>query len=258
MSTSVNTIKRLLRVLIGVLIITYLISLNIENHFIALNVKWISNDFLFAIAGGAFASLVVVLVCELIKYRQLKFATENALLVYLGSLYGQFLNIRSNCKRALNSKSIVSDNMIQSICDNATIVVDSINGIDYTLICKTNKARDLLNEFKANKYLAIKNVLINFAYLKMAIWEDGKVLISQGKQNLVTSDCPNTVLVLNKVISQSTTILTYLDQIITQINSELGNKYQWQNKKQALNTYQDNYIGQQLDDYIKEDIVDFY
>ena len=38
---------------------------------------------------------------------------------------------------------------------------------------------------------------------------------------------------------------------------KLGNKYQWQNKKQALNTYQDNYIGQQLDDYIKEDVIVF-
>ena len=115
----------------------------------------------------------------------------------------------------------------------------------------------MLNEFKVNKYLAIKNVLINFAYLKMAIWEDGKVLISQGKQNLVTSDCSNTNKVLNKVVSQSTTILTYLDQIITQIDNELGNKYQWQNKKQALNIYQNNYIGQQLDDYIKEDVIVF-
>jgi len=257
MSTSVNTIKKLLWVLAGVLVLTYFISLNMENHFIALGAKWISNEFLFAIAGGAFASLVIVLVCEFIRYRQIKLATETTLLVYLGSLYGQFLIIRSNCKRALNGKNIVSDNLIQSTCDNATIIVDSINVIDYILICKTNKVRDLLNQFKTDKYLAIKNVLINFAYLKMAIWEDGKALIPQGKQNLVTSDCPNTNRVLNKVISQSTTILTYFDQIITQIDNELGNKYTWQNKKQALNNYQDNYIGQQLDDYIKEDVIVF-
>ena len=125
-------------------------------------------------------------------------------------------------------------------------------------ICNTNnKVRDLLNQFKTDKYLVIKNVLINFVYLKVAVWEDGKVLISQGKQNLVTSDCSNTNKVLNKVISQSTTILTYLDQVITQIDNELGNKYQWQNRKQALDTYQDNYITQQLDNYIKEDIIVF-
>ena len=76
MSVSVNTIKRLMGILIGVLVINYLISLNMENHYIVSNTKWLSNDFLFAIAGGTFASLVVVLVCEIIKYRQIKRATE--------------------------------------------------------------------------------------------------------------------------------------------------------------------------------------
>ena len=257
MSTSVNTIKKLLWVLAVVLLLTYLISLNMENHFIMLNEKWISNDFLFAIAGGAFASLVIVLVCEVIKYRQLKLATENALLINLGSLYGQFLTIRSICKRAINNTDIVSNNLIQPTCNNAMMVADSIQRTDYTLICKNNKLIILLDQFKSNKYLPIKSVLINFVFLRIAILEDGKILLAQGKQNLVTSNCTNTNKVLNKVISQSTTILTYLDQMITQMDDEIGNRYQWNNIKRSLNTYQDNYIGQKLDDYLKEDVIVF-
>ena len=61
MSISVKTIKLLLWILLGVFALTYLISLNIENHFVVANLKWLSNDFLFAIAGGAFASLAIVL-----------------------------------------------------------------------------------------------------------------------------------------------------------------------------------------------------
>ena len=257
MNTSVNTIKKLLWVMVGILILTHLISLNMENHFIVLNAKWISNDCFFAIVGGAFASLLVVLICEIIKYRQLKFATENALLVNLGSLYGQFLAIRSNCKRALNNTDVVSDNLIQQTCYDAMTVADSIYRIDYTLLCKTNKVRDLLDLFKTNKYIAIKNVLINFAFLKIAIHEDKKVLIQQRMPEIVKSNCPNTNKVLNKIVSQSTTILTYLDQIITQMDDETGNRYQWNNIKRSLNTYQDNYTSQQLEDYIKEDVVVF-
>ena len=228
-----------------------------ENHFIIANTKWLSNDFLFAISGGAFASLVIVLVCEIIKYRQLKFATEDAILVNLGSLYGQFLTIRSICKRTINNTDIVSDNLIQPTCNNAMIVADSIQGIDHSLLCKYNKLKILLDQFKNNKYLPVKSVLINFVFLRIAIWEDGKILLAQGKQNLVTSDCTNTNKTLNKVISQSTTILTYLDQIITQMDDEIGKRYQWNNIKRSLNTYQDNYIGQQLDDYLKEDVIVF-
>ena len=257
MSTSVNTIKRLFWIMLGVLVLTYLISLNMENHFFVANIKWLSNEFLFAIAGGAFASLLIVLICELIKYRQLKFATENVLLVNLGSLYGQFLMIRNSCKRVLNNKDIVSDNLLQPTCNNATMVVDSINGIDYALLSKNNKVKDLLDHFKSQKFLAIKNILTNFMFLRIAICEDKKILLAQGKENPVNSDSPNTNLVLNKVINQSTTILTYLDQIITQIDDETGNKYQWQNRKQTLISYQDNYTSQQLEDYIKEDVIVF-
>ena len=45
--------------------ITYLISLNIEVGFIKLNAPWISNNFALTVFGGAFASMLVVLVCEL-------------------------------------------------------------------------------------------------------------------------------------------------------------------------------------------------
>ena len=228
-----------------------------ENYFVSVDSKWLSNDFLFAIAVGIFASLVIVLICEIIHYKQMKIAVENAMLMYFGNLYGQFLIIRSTCHRALNSKEIVSDNLILPTCNNASMVVDSIQGIDYTLFCKNNKANQILFKFKSDKYLALKNVLISFAFLRIAIWEDGKVLLSQGIQNLVTSDCPNTNKALNKIVSQSTTILTYLDQTISQLDNAVGNKYDWETKKKSLNTYQDNYITMRLDDYLKEDVVVF-
>ena len=257
MSTCVNTIKRLLWVLGGILILTYLISLNMENHFIALNAKWISNNFLFAIAGGAFASLVIVLVCEIIKYHQLKQMAESALLINLGNLYGQFLIIRSNCKRALRSRDIIADTIIDQTCENASRIADCINGIDYTPFCNKNKVKNIVIQYNSSKLIPIKLGIVSFTFLKIAIQEDKKLLLQQGRNTNVTSDCLNTHRALNKVVSQTSTILTYLDQIITQIDNELGNKYQWQHRKQALNTYQDNYIGQTLEDYLKEDVVVF-
>ena len=60
MSATVNTLKRLLLILFIVALATYVVSLNMENHFIICHVKWISNEFLFAIVCGIFASLFVV------------------------------------------------------------------------------------------------------------------------------------------------------------------------------------------------------
>ncbi len=257
MSTSVKTIKQLIWVLLGVFILTYIVALKMENHFVVADTKWLSNEFLFAIAGGAFASLVIVIVCEVIKYRQLKFATEAALFSNLANLYGQFLIIRSNCKRILNNHALVSDNLIQPICNNAMMYADYINGADYTPFYQKNKIKDILLQYKADKYQTMKSVLFGFINLQIAIREDTLLIMKQGAIINVTSDCPYVNKVLNKVTNQTTTVLTYLDQIISQIDNELGNRYQWQNVKQAMNTYQENFIEQNLEDYLKEDVIVF-
>ena len=257
MSVSVNTIKRLIAILIGVLIIAYLVSLNIENHYIVLNTRWLSNDFLFAITGGAFASLVVILICEVIKYRQLKLASEGALFSYMGNLYGQLLIIRGNCKRTLNGHDLVPDNLIQPHCDNAMILADYISRIDYMVFCGNNNVYGVLSKFKNDKYLLLKNVLISFSYLRIAIREDSMMLLQQGKRDIVTSDCPHVKDALNKVIGQTSTILTYLDQIISQMDDGLDNRYNWHNLRKTLNTYQDNFETKTLADYMNEDLVVF-
>ena len=257
MSTSVNTIKWLLGVLLGVIILTYLISLNMENQFVIVNTRWLSNNFLFAIAGGALASLLIVLVCEIIRYRQLKLATEAVLFSNMGNLYGQFLIIRSSCKRVLNNHALVADNLIQPISNSAAMFADSINSIDYTPLCNKNKINEIIVQFKSEKYQVLKSVLTSFIYYQIAIHEDEIILKKQGIHGGVTSDGPNVNQALNKVINQSTTILTYLDQIISQFDNELGNRYSWLNVKQSMNTYQENFIEQHLDDYLKEDVIVF-
>lgn len=256
MSTSKNTTKWLLWILVGVLILTYLISINMENNFVSANSRWLSNNFLFAVASGAFASLVIVLTCELIRYRQLKTMAENTLFAYFANLYGQFLIIRSNCLRAIQSHDVVADNLIQSYSDYAIMLTDQINAIDYEPF-RNNKVKDIFTQFKVEKYLATKNILTNFLFFRVAFHEDKKNMIIQGKYNAVTSDCPNVNNVLNKIIGQTTTILTYLDQIIAQIDNEFGNRYHWQDVKKTLNDYQTHYIGQELKDYLKEDVIVF-
>ena len=254
MSTCVNTIKQLLGALVFTFVLTYGISLNIENYWVVIDSKWISNDFLFAIAGGAFASLLIVLVCELIKYRQLKVTAENTLFMYFVSLYWQILIIRSNCKRVLNSQDTVANNLIQS--DNAAILADRANEIDYAPLCK-NKVAEVLSQFKSEKYGALKSVITDFLFLQIALGEDKISLIQQGKSEIVRSDAPNVNKALNKIVSQTSTILTYLDQIISQIDKEFKNRYNWQNTKKSMNNYQDTFVSRELADYLNEDVIVF-
>lgn len=200
---------------------------------------------------------VRVLVCEVIRYLQFKQATEALLFSNLGNLYGQFLIIRSSCKRVLNNHALVADNLIQPISNSAAMFADSINSIDYTPLCNKNKINAIIAQFKSEKYQVLKSVLTSFIYYQIAIHEDEIILKKQGIHGGVTSDGPNVNQALNKVINQSTTILTYLDQIISQFDNELGNRYNWLHVKQSMKTYQENFIEQHLADYLKEDVIVF-
>ena len=46
--------------------LTYFVALNISYQWF--DIKWLSNSFLLTIFGGAFASMLVVLICEVQKY----------------------------------------------------------------------------------------------------------------------------------------------------------------------------------------------
>lgn len=257
MSASVNTLKRLLLILFIVALATYVVSLNMENHFIVCHAKWISNEFLFAIVCGVFASLFVVIVCEYIKYRQIKTSVENAIFMYYGNLYGQFLIIRGNCQRAINGNEVVAENLIQPTCDNAMALADSIWGLDYRLFRKNNKVENILAHFKLEKHLLIKNVLNEFTFLRIAIRVDSNQLLLNGKRDIVTANCLKTNETLHRIVGQTEMIIAYLDQQLSQIDDVFGNRYNWNRIKRTLSDYQNNYIGQSLDDYLQKQLVIF-
>lgn len=76
MRSSINIIKFLAVLYIALLIVLYGISLIDENRWIIINIPWASNSFDFVVAGGSFASSLVVLACELQKYQSIKRQTE--------------------------------------------------------------------------------------------------------------------------------------------------------------------------------------
>ena len=255
MTTCVNTIKRLFWLLAIVFVITYIISLNIENQIIVVNSRWISNNFLFAIFSGAFASLLIVLAYEILKYFQLKKEAENTIFSHFENLYNQVLQIRSTCIRALNGHAAITESMIQQVINSANFYLDAIIWIDYMPFRRNNSIYKLLICFRQNNYQTIKSILTDCLYLTMAIQTDRIVMLSQGIPDKITSNSTNTNAVLKKTIRQTATLLTHIDQNLTFIDKELRNKYKWQIFKQTITAYQDGFTSKSLEDYLSEDII---
>lgn len=253
MRVCVNTIKWLIGFLIVVFILAYCISLNIENHFIIVNSKWISNDFLFAVSGGAFASLLIVLALEVLKYFQFRKDTEDRLFSYFMNLYDSVLQTRTACKRAIDGSYSITGGMLRQTTDNAILNLNAINYLDYTSFCKKkNRISKLLVCFRQEKYFPIKNTLVDFLFFHLAVQEDQIDLLQQGKTDNVTCNSTNTNKALKKILCQSGDLLTLIDQFLSNIDNELGNRYNWKSIKQTMNTCQANYTSKSLKDYLIE------
>ena len=79
MRESIKVIKWCSCFTILFLVLTYIVSVNMEIEFIAFNSPWLSNNFLLTLFGGVFASMLVVVLCEIQKYLSAKANTEQYL-----------------------------------------------------------------------------------------------------------------------------------------------------------------------------------
>ena len=104
MNTSIKVIKFTTKVAIVLAIITYLISLNIA--FGWFDIKWCSNNFLLSVFGGAFASTLVVLICEVQKYQQIKKDTADLVFKQIGSIYAWLKVMAHNLKKYQDDKNL--------------------------------------------------------------------------------------------------------------------------------------------------------
>ena len=149
MKSSINTIKFLVVLSVVLLLVTYSISLNDENRWIVLDTPWLSNSFAFGIAGGSFASSLVVLACELQKYQSIKRQTEDYIFGQLFSLYAQVTIIHYNTKRQLNDISTpVSNNLIEEIANRGKMYLTSLSSVEYFTFCKYNAIKKQLIQYR--------------------------------------------------------------------------------------------------------------
>ena len=96
MRESIKVIKYCSRASLVFLVLTYVVSVNIEGHFISTDSMLISNNFLITLFGGVFASMLVVVLCEVQKYLSVKTNTEEYLFYQSVYLYQALMQMRIN------------------------------------------------------------------------------------------------------------------------------------------------------------------
>ena len=258
MKSNIKTIKFLTVLSIVLLLTTYSISLNDENRWIILNTPWLSNSFAFAIAGGTFASSLVVLACELQKYQSIKRQTEDYIFRQLFSLYVQVTIIHYNTKRQLNDISTpVPNNLIDEISNRGKMVLTSLSSIEYYTFCKHNVIKKQLVQYRGKSGTRIRLFLQNSVFLKMAINEDKIALLKQGRDVSITSDMPKTHQTLKKIFDDSSVVLTFIEKSLDIINKECKKRYHWSELKRDVIHCEEKFASVSLDDVLKSPTIQF-
>ena len=77
MRESIKVIKCCSLISAVFLILTYAVTVNSETHFIRFDSVWLSNNFFTTLFGGVFASMLVVVLCEIHTNLNLKMYQES-------------------------------------------------------------------------------------------------------------------------------------------------------------------------------------
>lgn len=235
-----GTIVRSIKVLGGVafvsLVLTYMISLNIEIGFINIGSEAISNSFLFAVLSGIFASTLVVLICDLHKYFDTKNRVENLLYMQFAFLYGQLLLIRNNIGRSLhNPTEPLVNKLLQFSTSNAATSLNNIKGIEYCTFGGESSIERNLQLFINDGAVKLESFLINCGILDIAIHEDTIKYMQYGNPNpVITSASEKSHKVLVILEKQVEGYINEVDAILIDINEKCKNRFNWIQRRNIM------------------------
>lgn len=214
-------------------ILTYIITLNIEIGFFHPNWCWISNNFALTVCGGGFASFLVVMLCEVQKYRSNKLSCENFLysqgtLLY-STLYFMYKNIDEYIE---NQNRLVPGNLLDEkmlMIRNQTMAVRSV---DYVTVCKNNKLVNRHKKFCLNGLVKAEAIIGSQNYLKSAIiqtqMENLKDVHNQGE---ITSSEKLVSEVLTALKVKILPVLEEISDYLGAIDKNCSLRYGWEQQK---------------------------
>ena len=254
MGTIVKSIKILIWVALVSLLLTYLISLNIEICFISIGCNVVSNNFLFAVFSGIFTSTLVVLICEIYKYYDTKKRVESVLFTQLASLYGQLLIIRNNVGRYLhNLKDPLPMELLQMPTSNSLTILNNIRIIEYCSFKGKSEIEDGLQSFNNDIAARLDNFLIDCRVLDIAIYEDRISFMQNGISNpVITSICDKSHKVLVIINKQIEGYINEVDSFIIKIDQKCNERYDWVKRRNSMsqNILYSKFSG--LEDFISK------
>ena len=226
------------------LILTYAVTVNTEAHFVVLDSVWISNDFLITLFGGVFASMLVVLLCEIQKYLSAKRRTEQYLFYQSLYLYQALVQTRIFIEDYLSHEEwILPDNLFDESVRKIQCQLNAIQTTDYATF--KHDEDSLMVEhgrFCADVLPKIQPILQSGNRLRISI-NKAKIKYLQKQIDtlnysfrylLITSKTPLVTRVLQEEKENISSYEVLVDSYITNVDKYCNKRFKWESLKGKL------------------------
>ena len=230
-------------------VITYLIA--IKEAFNIGDLKWLPDTFLLAVFGGAFASMLVVMICEISKYFQNRENAETYLFSHLYYLYGQLQVISKNIKFLVAQKDDIHKDWLTQLIANAEAEMNAAYYADYAPYKKHNSVLMTKLRYNSKIFPVIQEFLKNCRMLEIAVLTD-KLNAAQKKVGIEIGEKNYTPLVLEKLCVQIQEPLSLLDTLLTEIDRLCNGRYNWQQLKDGLTERMPNVQTDLLEQFLQK------
>lgn len=226
------------------LALTYIATINSENHFITLNTVWISNDFLYTLFGGLFASTLVVFLCEIRKYYSAKSNAEQYLFYQSVYLYQAFRQMKQIIEDYLDhTEWIITENLFDESVRIIQCEINAIQTTDYATIKGGEKSlMDEHYKFRNDTVKKLNPVLQSNIRLKLAISEMRSELFQRQmdpknnpcSRRIITSELPQIAKVLNEELVIVTNSVDLVDRYSASIDNHCNKRFGWDKLKEEM------------------------
>lgn len=224
MRSNVKTIKLTAWLSLFLSTVTYAIS--VKEKFGVNELKWLPDTFLIAVFGGAFASMLVVLICEISKYYENRLNTETFLFSHLYYLYGQLQAIQKNIVFFTNHENQIYEGALTQLISNSVAEMNTIYYTDYAPFKKGNSILAEKANYNREVFPIVQTFLQDCQMLRMAFLTD-KISVIEKEMGKREETGNNTSLVLAKLIKQIQAPLSLLDKMLTKIDQLCNGRYNW-------------------------------
>ena len=223
------------------LILKYAVTVNAEAHFVVLDSVWISNNFLITLFGGIFASMLVVLLCEIQKYLSSKSRTEQYLFYQSLYLYQALVQTRIFIEDYLSHEEwILPNNLFDESVRKIQCQVNAIQTTDYAIF--KHDEDSLMVEhgrFCVDVLPKLQPILQCGNRLRISI-NEAKIEYLQKQIDtqmysfrnlLITSKTPPVTKVLQEEKENISSYEVMVDSYITNVDKYCNKRFKWESLK---------------------------